>query len=164
MLRRGLTFEANLGLALMRFSADDMSSDTERALGGLDLGFGGWLSDRLALTLRFAGGSYRPEEGVRRTSVFVGPSVQLWTNDHFWVGGGLGFAVASVTVEDGPDLEDDSGLGLDLRLGYTFNPASEHTFNVSVEYTPGFFSVDTGVTEQEFTLSTFGVLLGYQHL
>ncbi|MBA3818032.1 MAG: hypothetical protein H0X17_04025 [Deltaproteobacteria bacterium] len=157
-MKQGLTFEANLGVGFIWADPDEgAESDKELALAGLSLGVGGWLSPQLALTLRIAGVTYSEEIGDdtgRLTTGFFGPSAQYWVNENAWLGGGLGLGFASISVGDFEDSE--SGLGLDLRGGYTFSTTSENTWNLSVELTPSF--LDGG------TLYGFGILLGYQHL
>jgi hypothetical protein len=164
--RHGVTLEVNLGLGLVWARSGDNTSDTETALAGLDAGLGGWLNPSAALSFRVAGTTFHPSDGVQFTSGFVGPSLQYWTSDHVWLGGGVGLAFVSVRHDGGGDQPDsDTGLGLDLRLGYTFSTASDHTFNLSVELNPGFFHVDTGLgSGEDINLNSFGILLGYQHL
>ncbi len=163
--RHGLTFEANLGLGFVWANTDDENSETETGLGGLSLGLGGWLSDRVSLTARLAGATFSPDDDVRVTLGFVGPSLQYWPSEHFWIGGGLGIAVLSVafTGDGESDSESENGFGLDFRAGYTFSTRSNHTFNISVELNPSFFSrEDTG--GEDVNVNAFGILLGYQYL
>ena len=164
--RRGMTFEANIGVGFMWAERDDgQESDKEVALGGINLGVGGWMSPRLALSLRVAGVTYTDSEGeldFRWTTGFLGPSAQYWLDDHFWLGGGVGAGVVALSVE-GPGFEDSDsevGLGLDLRAGYTFSTTSENTWNISFEMTPSFIEVD----DTQFTFYGAAVLFGYQHL
>lgn len=58
----------------------------------------------------------------------------------------------------GPSLQcwvDD-----DLRVGYTFNPGTENTFNASFELNPAFFSENGS----DATFTSIGFLFGYQYL
>jgi len=164
-LRRGLTGELNLGLGFIwARNGDGQESDTEAALAGLSAGIGGWINPQMALTLRVAGATYSTDVGTssaRFTTGVVGPSLQYWLDDRLWVGGGAGLGFAAVTI-DGADTQPDpeTGLGLDLRAGYTFTSGSENTFNVSVEYNPTFFDVNG----QSLQINSFGILFGYQHL
>jgi hypothetical protein len=166
MLRRGMTVELNIGAGFIWARNEGESSDTEGALAGLDLGVGGWLNPNMALTARIAGATYSPEDGVRFTQGFFGPSLQYWSDDHLWFGGGIGLAFAAVNFEGADEQPDpETGLGFDLRAGYTFTTGSENTFNVSLEYTPGFFTFDNGIGgEQSIQINSFGILFGYQHL
>lgn len=170
--RNGLTFEANLGLGLIWSTVEgsDESSDSELALG-LGLGVGGWVSPRLAISARLAGVSYSDEcspggdDTCTLNSTFFGPSLQYWVNDQVWFGGGLGVAIArtfrNASDEDGIGEE---GLGLDLRAGYSFSTGGQSTFNISVEYTPGFYEYDVPLFGPvDYTIHGFGILLGYQH-
>jgi hypothetical protein len=165
--RSGVTFEANLGLGLVWARAGNWgSSDTETALAGLDLGLGGWLRDDMALSVRVAGATFSPEAGTRFTTGFLGLSLQNWVSDHAWIGGGAGLAFFTAHVDSAAAQPDpDTGFGLDLRAGYTFNPGSDNTFNLSIELNPGFFSVAIGSgSNLDVNINSFGLLLGYQHL
>jgi hypothetical protein len=163
--RQGLTFEANLGIGFMWVEADGEESDTEVALGGLNLGLGGWLNPKMALSLRIAGTTYTDSEGpvdLRFTTGVVGPHLQYWIDDHIWLGGGAGIGVAAVSIStpDGDESESETGFGLDLRAGYTFSTGSENTWNISFELTPSFITIG----EQDYTFYSSAILFGYQHL
>jgi len=164
-LKNGLTFEANLGVGYIWVESEGQDSDKEVALGGLNIGVGGWLNPRMALSLRVAGVTYTDSEGdvdLRFTTGILGPHLQYWLDDHFWLGGGAGIGVAAVSIE-GPGVSDsdsETGFGLDLRAGYTFSTTSEHTWNVSFELTPSFITIN----EQDYTFYGAAVLFGYQHL
>jgi hypothetical protein len=164
--RHGVTFEANLGLGLVWARvAGGGSSKTETALAGLDLGLGGWLSNDLALSVRIAGATFSRGPDTRFTSGFLGLSLQRWVGDHAWIGGGAGLAVFAAEVDSAAvQPAPNTGFGLDLRAGYTFNPGSDHTFNLSIELNPGFFSVATGNgSSVDVNINSFGLLLGYQY-
>lgn len=155
--KHGMTFEANIGLGLLWLSADGESSEKETSLGGLNLGVGGWISPQLAITLRVAGVTYTEDvmgETARLTAGFVGPSAQYWVSENAWVGGGLGLGFIQATYAD--QSESKTGLGLDLRTGYTFSTTSENTWNLSFELTPS--------SIEDVTVWGAAVLFGYQHL
>ncbi|MGE0871381.1 MAG: hypothetical protein AB7P03_22660 [Kofleriaceae bacterium] len=155
--RQGFTFEANIGVGWAQVSDEDGNNTvtSDAALGGLNLGFGGWLNQNMALSLRFAGVSDR-ENGLTAVAVFAGPSLQYWLDDHFWLGGGAGLARVAILDSDNDEQAGINGFGLDLRAGYTFSSGSPNTFNASVELTPGFY--DGG------SITGIGLLFGYQHL
>jgi hypothetical protein len=160
-----MTGELNLGVGFIwARNGNGQDSDSELALAGLNAGIGGWLNERMALTVRFAGATYSPADGVRFTTGFAGPSLQYWTDDHFWIGGGAGLGIAAISIDNGiggtSASDTETGFGLDLRAGYTFTVGSEHTFNVSIEYNPTFFD-NNGSSIQ---VNSFGLLFGYQHL
>lgn len=163
--RHGMTFEANLGIGYMWAEVEGDESDKEVALGGLNIGVGGWLNPRMALSLRVAGVTYTESEGgvdLRLTTGVLGPHLQYWLDDHFWLGGGAGIGVAAATVEFMGESESDSetGFGLDLRAGYTFSTTSESTWNISFELTPSFITIN----DVDYTFYGAAVLFGYQHL
>jgi hypothetical protein len=168
-LHNGMTVELNIGFGWIHFSADNggsSASDTsDLALGGLDLGIGGWVSPHLAITGRFAGVTYSESQGGatgRLTDGFVGPVAQYWIDNHLWFGGGIGLGFLAVSYNDGSSSDSDStsGLSFDLRGGYTFNEGTENTFNVSLELNPGFYS-ENGSSA---TYTGIALLHGYQHL
>ena len=90
----GITFEANLGAFGAHVGGDQFggSSANYAGLGGLDVGLGGWLTRRLALTLRIAGGEFK-NNGTAMIDAFVGPSAQVWIDPHVWIGGRVGVAL-----------------------------------------------------------------------
>jgi len=146
--RQGFTFEANIGVGFMWATVEDDESDKKVALGGIDVGLGGWINERMAITARIAGVTYTESEGdidLRWTTGFAGPSLQYWLDDHVWLGGGAGFGVVALSI-DGPggdDSDSEVGFGLDLRAGYTFSSmATQNTWNLSLELTPSFITVD----------------------
>jgi hypothetical protein len=156
-LHSGMTFEANLGLGWIRVSENDKSDTSDLGVGGLNLGVGGWVSPKLAITARLAGATLS-DNGLRLTQLFLGPSAQFWIDDHFWLGGGVGLGAAVLSNDN--DSEGVKGVGLDLRIGYSFVTTSENTFNASVELTP------SHLTENGDSADFTGIalLLGYQHL
>lgn len=159
---RGVTFEANVGIGLI-YSKEGNRSDSGAGLGGLDLGVGGWLDEHHALTLRFTGVTFSPESDRRFTDGFLGPSLQYWLDDKLWLGGGVGLGLVGVSG-DGPTI---TGLALDLRAGYTVASSSEHTFNLSVELDPGWYSINTGDDAGSSRSATYvaaALLVGYQFL
>lgn len=158
-LRGGLTFEANLGVGWIRLAADNDSDTSDAGVGGLCLGIGGWVGKNTAITARLAGVNYT-ENDIRFSAIFLGPSVQHWIDKAFWVGGGIGLGIfgASSTYSDESDAI--GGVGLDLRVGYSFNTQSENTFNVSFEVNPSFLE-ENG---ERATATGIALLVGYQHL
>ncbi len=161
-----MTFEANLGIGWQRISYAGQSDTSDLGVGGLCLGVGGWMNERMAITARLAGVTVSADEfesDYRFSAFFLGGALQYWFDDHFWVGGGAGFAIASVS--GGGEEDSRGGLGLDARVGYTFSQGTENTFNVSFELTPGFYSNDDDNSgEGGPTLTGIALMLGYQHL
>jgi hypothetical protein len=145
-LRNCMTFEAGIGVGLVRAGSDG----TDLGLGGFGLGVGRWFGPQFAVTARIAGVT-ATDGGRRGNHMFVGPSVQCWLGDHIWVGGGVGLAVLVV------DTDVDRGFGIDLRAGVTLTTGKQDAFNLAVEVTPGRYSDQGGLTG-------FALVLGYQHL
>ena len=156
-LHRTMTFELNVGLGWMYAQADGDSDTSDLGIGGLSLGIGGWVSPQLAITGRIAGVTLS-ENDATLSNIFVGPSVQYWLNPNAWIGGGAGVGILRLAA--GGESDSVNGLSLDLRAGYTFNPGTENTFNISFELNPGFFEQNG----ESATITGIGILFGYQHL
>jgi hypothetical protein len=158
-LHNGMTVELNIGFGWIHASNGSSSDTSDLSLGGLDLGVGGWVSPKLAITGRLAGVTFS-QNGGRFTDGFLGPVAQYWVSDHAWFGGGGGLGVLAVSDSSGNNNDSVSGFSFDLRLGYTFNEGTENTFNASFELTPGFYSNNNASA----TYTGIAFLLGYQHL
>lgn len=156
-LRTGATVELNLGFGYVDSTED--GAERQNGIAGLSLGVGGWVSRNIALTARVAGVTFQESFGnddLQFSHFYLGPSAQFWIDNHLWFGGGLGLSVAYVTGDG--ESDSTTGVGMDLRGGYTFNEGSESTFNVSLEINPGWYEDADG------TLYGVGLLVGYQHL
>lgn len=137
--RSGMTFELSLGLGITQVSPEGGEGDSFNGLSGLNLGVGGWISPKTALTVRIAGTSFTQDFGgvdVQFIAGLLGISAQQMVNENLWVGGGVGIGILT-DDQEGTDAE--SGLGLDLRAGYNFYQSTKNAFNVAIEITPGFF-------------------------
>jgi hypothetical protein len=149
--RSGFTIEGSLGFGLTRIDGDD-ESDTWAGLSGLNIGIGGYIDPRTALTLRIAGTSFEADffgTDIGFVAVFFGPSVQRWVNDRTFVAAGAGLGIFGLAPgEDiGEGDESETGLGLDLRVGYDIVSSSGGAVHVALEVTPSFIedAVVTGV-------------------
>ena len=142
----GGTLEADIGLGVVAVSA---GVGVARPAVNVGLGAGWWPADNTAITLRVTDASFGPALNL----LFVGPSIQRWIDPRWWLGAGLG---ATVVLGDGVF---QAGFGVDLRLGH----ALSDTVNVSLEITPGTFSMrdDGGAFYGQRGVGV-GVLVGYQ--
>ena len=163
----GTTFELNLGIGFIHASVGSASDNSDAALGGANLGVGGWLDDHLALTVRIAAVTYS-ESGARFTDAFFGPSLQYWFDSNFWIGGGAGLGVlGQSSTSSASSSNTETGFSLDLRAGYSFASSNAHTFNLSVELNPGWYSLKTGLDVSDSQSGSFtgvALLAGYQYL
>jgi hypothetical protein len=150
--RTGFTAELSLGLGYMSVAPDGYDSVTKSGLSGLNVGLGGWISPKTAVTVRIAGTSFT-ENDVQYIAGLLGITAQQMVTENAWVGGGLGIGVLTT---DQDNSEGERGLGLDLRAGYNFYQSRKNAFNVQVEVTPGFF--DDG------RVTGLGLQVGWQHL
>jgi hypothetical protein len=155
--REGFTAELGLGFGMTIISPKDFDGDTRNGLSGLNVGLGGWISPRTAVTVRIAGTSFKQKdifgEDVQLIAGMLGVSVQQMVSDVAWVGGGAGIGVLS---DDQDSTDPESGFSLDLRAGYNFYQSQRNAFSASLEITPGFF--DGG------RVTGVGLQLGWQHL
>jgi hypothetical protein len=137
-----LSLEANLGVGFGHESSHGDTSDPGIAGG---VGIGTWVTQRTVLSARIAGVSFARTQGADFDPGyivlgFLGVGLQYWLGDDMWLGAGAGVArvdhVSSSLSE--PAL---TGLGLDLRVGYTF---PDTTFNLRSRSRPGFTAAATG--------------------
>ncbi len=137
--RSGMTFELSLGFANTSIAPDEVEGDSFNGLSGLNVGVGGWISPKTALTVRIAGTSFTQDFGgtdVQFIAGMLGLSAQQMLTEEIWAGGGIGIGILT---DDQDQTEAESGLGIDLRAGYNFYQSTKNAFNVAVEITPGFF-------------------------
>lgn len=148
------TSEISVGLGV--FSIAGIS---QTRFGGLDLGVGGFVSPRLALTARLAGGTIIESDVVAYVGV-LGPNAQYWLDDHIWLGGGLGlgFMLASAGGDDSAAV---AGSGVDLRAGYSFGQRG-NSWNVSVEATSFSEGMSFAMPFDDRALTVLSFLVGYQ--
>jgi hypothetical protein len=155
--RSGMTFELSIGFGITSVTPDEGSGDSFNGLSGLNLGIGGWISPKTALTVRIAGTSFHQDVGTGTDVQFIagllGLSAQQMVTEQAWVGGGLGIGILT---DDLDNTDPESGLGLDLRAGYNFYQSRKNAFNAQIEVTPGFF--DGG------RVTGIGLQLGWQSL
>lgn len=146
------TFEVNAGLGI--FSLYD-SSITR--FGGVDLGGGAYVTPRVALTLRLAGGTIVEGGEVGYFGV-LGPHAQVWATDRLWIGagGGLGFGVVWHDT-----LSGERGSGLDFRCGYSLRPhGNSMSFSIEATSVSGKTTFAAPFSDNALTVLSF--LVGYQ--
>jgi hypothetical protein len=144
--RGGFTLILDLGVGLQH---DQAIGSTESGLAGINLGIGGFLTDRLALMLRASGTnvSYGP---VRQVSGTAAPALQYWASDRLSLTGGVGMGLWSV------EEFDETGPGLVLGVHYAIWQSGGHSLFLGVDYAPAF-------TDPE-TVHNLGILFGWQLL
>jgi hypothetical protein len=162
----GVTFEASLGVFYAHRSDDQFGDVYDDRIGvSSGVGVGLFVTPRVALTLRAAGGDFVDVGNVSATT-FLGPSAQVWLDPHIWVGAGIGLAgLLQLSGCDSSTTQCQlTGLGFDARLGYSVG-GTAHTINVSLEATPAYYGTGTtcGLNQPS---SSFGLalMLGYQYL
>jgi hypothetical protein len=148
--REGGTGEISVGFGTINFFGTSV-----QGIGGLNLGFGGFLTPRVALTARLSGVTHYEEGGIVYLGTF-GPNIQGWFDDHTFVGGGVGVGLVAACA-DGDCAAITLKSGINLRIGYSFSkPGSTSSANLSLEYNT--VDLDFG------SLSTVALLIGYQAL
>jgi hypothetical protein len=151
--RDGLTIEANTGLGKIRVSPATAPSYTSGIAFALDGGVAVWLSNELALGGRFAGLTTF-SEGETLGAYFLGPSVQFWLNDRWWLGGGAGLGLLAAT-----SAPNELGFAFDARVGYVLSADDTRVLTGSLDITPARFSSQGDAA----TLTSIALLLGLQY-
>jgi hypothetical protein len=144
--RGSFTLMLDVGLGLQH---DGYIGQTQQGVAGLNLGIGGFLTDKTALMFRLAGttasyGHFQQSSGV------MAPTLQYWIDDRLYVDGGVGIGFGGVYDST------DGGLGFILGAGYAVLNRGKHNLQIAIEYTPAF-------TEPE-AVHSLGVTVGWQLL
>ena len=149
--RGGFTILANVGVGIQR---DGALEESAVGLGGINLGVGGFLTDKLALLFRFSGTNVSYDFGVLgeldQVSGVAGPTVQYWLSDRFNVEAGAGMGFWPI------DGADEPGLGLALGFGATIFNRGRHNLQIGFEYAPAFTDPSA--------VHNLGITFGYQFL
>jgi len=129
----GFSMILSVGLG---YQNDGSLPEAETGLAGLNLGLGGFVTDRVTIMFRVSGTNV--DYGLyRQTSGFGGVGVGYWINPHFNVEGGLGLGFWGI------DDSSDSGTGLLLAAKYSFYTKGKHSLGVGIEYAPAFVEPET---------------------
>ena len=126
--RGSFTLIVDLGVGLQH---DGYIGQTERGWAGLNLGAGGFLTDDVALLFRLTGTTAN-HGAIQQSSGVMGPTVQYWLDDRFFVGGGFGVGFGCVRCRT------DGGVGFILGGGYTLLNRGKHNLQIGMEYAPAF--------------------------
>ena len=171
----GITLEAELGVGIVYisdpqragltlFDGPDPSITTPPSLAGIDLAIGGFITPRLALTVRASDVDVTSIDarlsGATITAV-IGPALQYWLTPAWWLGAGGGAALFTFTKSKcSVSNSCFTGWGLDARLGYTFIKSGKLSINVAAEVTPAFYSS----LDATWNATGFALVFGYQYL
>ena len=147
-IRQGFTALVNFGVGVQRIGELDPSF----GFAGVNVGVGGFLTNDLAVLVRFSGTSVNRDLGsfdsVTLLSGVLGPTVQYWVSDRINIQGGVGPSF----WEEGSSRE--TGLGLIVGMGAVVYSKRKHSLQVGVEYAPAF--------TDSATVHNLGVTFGYQ--
>lgn len=162
--RHGGTLQAGLGPGWIHLSSDDIRLKSPRATAGLSLGYGVWVNENVAMSLR-AGAVAIPYSNGTLTQGFIGPALQIWpTKATWWFGFGLGIGTLDIDY-DGSGGARTWGIGGNLRVGHTLLERSGHALDLSLEVSPAAFELDGyGGDDMSLVGTSFGLLVGYQML
>lgn len=152
-----MTYETSAGLAIFSLAGASFTR-----FGGLDLGIGGFVSPRVAIGARIAGGTIYADGVVAFVGV-GGPHVQVWLDDHIWVGGGGGFGfVGAIGSRDtGPGIAGVLGSGLDFRAGYSFG-GHGNSANLSIEACSLSDGLSFAAPFSDNAVTVLSFMIGYQ--
>jgi len=152
-IRSGFTGGLDLGLGLTHISPDNLDSETETGLSGLNFQLGGFVNPQLAINVRVSGTSFTPEgSDTTLISGLLGVNAQYWVAPKVFVGGGAGIGVLTTDQED---VEPESGLALNGRAGFEILQWTESALHIAFEVSPGFY--DRG------NVTSIGLQVGWQH-
>ncbi len=135
--RSGFTLELGMGPSAYQVFSPDVDTRGEFT-AGVNIGVGGFVSDRLALMGRIQVVS-RPAENLGSEGLAIGHlQIQFWLSDRIFVSAGTGMAVYFLSAPLGEALmgkenQDHTGFGFSLRTGYSFARWERHLLRVTLE-------------------------------
>ncbi|MDT8369654.1 MAG: hypothetical protein RQ745_10640 [Longimicrobiales bacterium] len=150
--RGGFTLLTTIGFAIQKDAKLKGAGldGTNIGVAGLNLGIGGFVTDQVALLLRFSG--MTADIGpTLQTSGFFGPSLQYWPSDRWSIEAGIGGGFSDID-----NVSNDGGLGLLVAVGRTVFNSGSHNLHVGLEYVPVF-------TDPKM-VHGFGLVFGWQLL
>jgi len=156
--RSGFTLLMSLGYGIQTGA---IKNETGTGLAGLNLGIGGFVSDRAALMFKIAGtnvtydysvGQFGPFSTDVVAGVMVG-DLQYWATDRFTMEFGVGFGF----VDAENSLNTDRGMGLLLGAAYSVLLREKHSLQIGVEYAPV-------LRDNEDAVHSIGFNVGFQFL
>ena len=144
----GFTALANIGVG---FQNDSFYDETATGLGGLNVGAGWFLTDRMAVLGRISGTrvNFDASGGAWQSSTVYGGTIQFWLNNWASIEGGAGLGRWSDEFED-----SDNGFGLIIGFHASVFKKGAHHIRAGVEYAPVFTDVK---------VHNIGVVVGYQY-
>ncbi len=156
--RSGFTLLLSLGYGIQ---TGEIRNETGTGLAGLNLGIGGFVSDRAALMFKIAGTNVTYDYSVGQfgpfsTDVVAGVGVldvQYWATDRFTMEFGAGFGF----VDSEASWDMDRGFGMLAGIGYSVLLREKHSLQIGVEYAPVF-------RDHSDTVHSIGFNVGFQFL
>jgi hypothetical protein len=143
--RSGFTLLLALGVGYQNNNPDDGEREVDTlALGGLNLGIGGFVTNDVALLFRVSSTTAFLDEGpfdsVTSFSGVGGFAVQYWPLDalRLEVGAGLGFHNYEYRAGNLTIRRDEGGLGLILAVAGAFWQTEGHALLLGIDYAPAF--------------------------
>jgi hypothetical protein len=143
---RSFTVFVNLGPGIQH---DSDYQQTEVGLSGLNFGAGWFVTDRLAVLVRFSGTTVTYFSSVSQASGVWGGTIQYWMNDWASVEAGAGFGRWWDEFSD-----SETGVGLIIGFQASAFHKGNHHFRVGFEYAPVFTDI---------MVQNVGFTVGYQY-
>lgn len=140
--RDGLIFEFQVGGGIISIedSAGNQTFDkAQETFVFPDIKLGYMVNKNLAITAAMPGNIYEYQDYDRHFGGFI-PSLQYWTNDRWWIHGGIGLAIDSPALYDiKDDINDDWNFGCAVMAstGYEIYKRKKFALNVQSKVVMG---------------------------
>jgi hypothetical protein len=182
-VHHGLTLNASVGGGVLRPGKPAEFNDAAGNVPGIvgDIGVGGWIGPRTSLAGQVTIGPYSqtghwtvdrgmgPQLVDARATVvtaLVGPELQYWAADSWWLGGGAGLAILR-SVGSSDAYVSGNGVWGRLRAGYAIGGA-DNRLNIAFDLTAWSGGSTNSLDGYSGGESAAGqsvlILLGYQRL
>jgi hypothetical protein len=164
-VREGWTLELDGGVGIQRVIENDGTPlelwpyRLGLSIAGMDIGLGRFVDSRTAILLRFSaatGFESLETSNLIFANTTLGPTLQYWLGDPFFIEGGAGLAISGGQQQDGTVHETSIGVGGVARFGWALRRTSDSAWTLSVQANYSFFTTD------DSRLRGLAVLVGWQ--
>jgi hypothetical protein len=152
--RAGFTGDLSIGASVTTRTTGSASGGTnmpfttststvlEPGVAPLGVSLGGYFTPRIALLGRLAGTSYfRGGGSTQILHTFLGPVVEFWPHDRWFLAGGVGLGTLAPNPLFGPSVSTPrQGLAFDARAGAVLKGGVRHALTASLEIVPAIYN------------------------
>lgn len=155
--RKGFTIGGSAGVGVIHFTSGMSDQETQGNIVLPNMKIGWFANPRLAFYLNTPGQVYE-KDGLDRSFEGIIPTIQYWTSDRWWIGGGFGPALDTRAIYESRSKSAKThwGKGVLLSSGYEITQRKKWAMDLQARLYMA--SIDQGELDPlEGTSFTLGV-------